>query len=57
MEYAIALLENEKKLLERKIFDYNLMCSDRKQTAQYLKQIKELKRAVKILRTKIRAQV
>lgn len=54
MEYVIDLLEKEIKSLERSVRDGNMLRSDMKQATQYLKHIKELKRAVKILRAKVR---
>lgn len=54
MDYAIQLLENEKKLLENNIREQNLMRKNMKQATQDMKNISELKRAVKVLKTKSR---
>lgn len=54
MDYAIQLLEKEKKMLESIIREQNLMQKNMKQAACYMKNISELKQAVKVLKTKSR---
>lgn len=54
MDYAIQLLEKEKKLLESSIREQDLMRKNMRQASQYMKKISELKRAVKVLKTKSR---
>ncbi|MCK0132644.1 hypothetical protein MWU59_14140 [Flavobacteriaceae bacterium F08102] len=56
MEYAIELLEENKKYLERKVIKTNLMQVDMRKATLELKKINELKRAIKFLKLKRRKQ-
>lgn len=55
MEHAIAILEKEKKTLEACIRDQDLLRKDMRKASQHLKNIHELKRALKILKAKVRS--
>ncbi|PYF75126.1 hypothetical protein [Pedobacter nutrimenti] len=52
MEYAIQLLEKEKKLLERSVKEEDLMHKNMQQATQNLKNIASIKRAIKLLKLK-----
>jgi len=54
MKHAIQTLENERKSIERKIRENNLMQNNMKIAAQELSKITQLKKAIKILRCKDR---
>lgn len=54
MEYAIGLLEKNRKHLERQLKRANLMQSDIHRAIQELHRVTELKRAIKILKQKQR---
>ncbi len=54
MEYVIILLEENKKRLERHVRDTSLMRIDMGQATQKMQQIGQLKRAIKILKQKIK---
>lgn len=54
MDYVITLLEKEKKILERKIREQDLMHKNMKQATLKLKNIGEIKRVLKILKAKAR---
>mgnify|MGYP003575474119 FL=1 len=55
MEYVIILLEENKKWLERHVRNSNLMKTDIQQAAKEMQQIGQLKRAIKILKQKIKS--
>lgn len=52
MQYAIQLLEKEKKVLERNIRYNNLMHNNMNKDSEQLRQITQIKKAVKILKNK-----
>ncbi len=52
MDYIIQLLEKEKKLLESDVREQDLMRKNMHQATLHFKNISDLKRAIKILRTK-----
>jgi hypothetical protein len=52
MNYAITLLEQEKKKIGREIRNDNLMQQDMKKARAEMSKINELKRAIKILKQK-----
>jgi len=52
MEYAIQLLEKEKRALEAGIREEDLMHRDMRLATQHFKNIGELKRAIKVLKVK-----
>ena len=52
MNYAIRLLESERKKIDRTIRSNNLMQQDMKKARAGLSKINELKRAIKILKQK-----
>ncbi|MCL7986643.1 hypothetical protein M8998_01690 [Sphingobacterium sp. lm-10] len=54
MEYVIQLLEREKKVLETSIRDQDMLRKDMRKATLHLKNINELKRALKVLKTKVR---
>ncbi|WP_199756947.1 hypothetical protein [Pedobacter sp. KBW06] len=54
MEYVIQLLENEKKALERVLHEEEQMRKNMKQATKNMKNIGELKRAIKVLKIKTR---
>ncbi len=54
MEYVIELLEENKKYLERNVIKTNLMQVDMQKATRDLKKVSELKRAIKILKSKDR---
>lgn len=55
MEYAIQLLEKEKTMLERMVIEEDLMRKNMSKATRSLKNIGEIKRALKILKVKIRS--
>ncbi len=52
MDYVIEVLEKEKKVLEGSIRNEDLLHKDMKQATRYMKNIQELKRAIKVLKAK-----
>ena len=54
MEFVIAILEKEKKTLEAAIREQNLMMKDMRQATATLKNINDIKKAVKILKLQAR---
>lgn len=54
MEFVIAILEKEKKTLETTIREQNLMMKDMRQATSTLKNINDIKKAVKILKLQAR---
>ncbi|MGO3241198.1 MAG: hypothetical protein ACTJFN_02095 [Sphingobacterium sp.] len=54
MDYVIQLLEKEKKVLEISIRDQDMLRKDMRKATQHLKNINELKRALKVLKAKVR---
>lgn len=54
MDYAIQLLEKEKKVLEKMIKGDDLMHKNMRMATQGLKNINEIKRALKLLKIKTR---
>ena len=52
MEFVIQLLEKKKKALERSIREEELMLKDKKQATVYLRNINEIRKAVKLLKIK-----
>ena len=54
MEFVIAILEKEKKTLETTIREQNLMMKDMRQATATLKNINDIKKAVKILKLQAR---
>jgi hypothetical protein len=52
MNYVIQLLETEKKSIERSLRNNNLMHTDMQQAVKELAKITEIKRAVKMLKSK-----
>jgi len=54
MEYAIQLLEKEKRVLETGIRAEDLMHRDMRRATQHFKNIGELKKAIKVLKVKSR---
>lgn len=56
MDYAIKILEKEKKIIEQQIRQEDLMHQNMKQATQYLKNISEIKRAIKLLKVKAKVQ-
>lgn len=54
MKYAIELLEENKKFLEKNIIKTNLMQVNMQKATRDLKKVSELKRAIKILKIKNR---
>lgn len=57
MRYAIELLEQEKKTLENELRRQDTLRNDMQRGVQQLKEIKELKRAIKVLKAKLRPQI
>jgi hypothetical protein len=57
MDYVIKLLEKEKKMLERTIHDEDLMHKNIKQATIQLKNVNEIKRALKVLKAKLRPEI
>lgn len=57
MKYAIELLEKEKKTLENELRIKDTLRYDIKRGVQHLKEIKELKRALKVLKAKFRPNI
>ena len=53
-QYAILILEKEKKTIERNIRDNKLMQSNMRKATQELSKITELKKAIKVLKIKNR---
>ncbi len=54
MEFVIAILEKEKKTLESAIREQNLMMKDMRQATATLKNINDIKKAIKILKLQSR---
>ncbi|WP_400261284.1 hypothetical protein ACFX5U_15320 [Sphingobacterium sp. SG20118] len=54
MDYVIELLEVKRNYLERDIRDNNLMQMNMKKATEQLHQVGQLKRAIKILKQKIK---
>lgn len=54
MEYVIQLLEKKRKALEKTIREEELMLKDKKQANAYLRNISEIRRAIKVLKTKLK---
>jgi len=54
MDYVIRLLEKEKKTLETGIREADLMHRDMRQASQCFRNIGELKRAIKVLKVKVK---
>ena len=54
MQYAIQILEKEKKMIERNIRKKDLMKNDMGEATQEFSRITELKKAIKILKIKNR---
>ena len=54
MQYAIQILEKERKMIERNIRKKDLMKNDMKEATQEFSRITELKKAIKILKIKNR---
>lgn len=54
MDYVLAVLEQEKNMLEKRMRNEDLMRTNMQQASSCLKQIHELKRAMKMLKTKSR---
>ncbi len=54
MEFVIAILEKEKKTLEAAIREQNLMMKDMRQATATLKNINDIKKAVKVLKLQVR---
>ena len=54
MEFVIAILEKEKKTLEAAIREQNLMMKDMRQATATLKNINDIRKAVKILKLQAR---
>lgn len=52
MDYAIELLEESKKHIEKHIRSHNLMQTDMKLATEKLGQVNQLRRAIKILKLK-----
>jgi hypothetical protein len=53
MEYVITVLEYTRKSLEQEIRDGDLLRNNMPKATRLLRQIKELKRGIKILRAKL----
>ena len=56
MDYVIELLEREKKGMEVSLREQDLMHTNMRKASDYLKSISELKRAIKVLKTKVKMQ-
>ena len=54
MEFVIAILEKEKKTLEAAIREQNLMMKDMRQATATLKNINDIRKAVKVLKLQVR---
>lgn len=52
MQYAVQTLEKEKRNLERNIKSNNLMQADMRKATEELSKITELKKAIKVLKSK-----
>ena len=56
MDYVIELLEREKKGMEVSLRELDLIHTNMRKASDYLKSISELKRAIKVLKTKVKMQ-
>ncbi len=52
MDFVITLLENQKRCIEKKVKSNDLMQKDRRVASQELSKVREIKRAIKILKSK-----
>ncbi len=50
MEYVITILETEKRGLEKQLHEQNLMHRNMKLATNYMRKVKDIKRAIKVLK-------